>query len=107
MKDSSQNLSIDHGGEAFYTDSLTIMHGQSKFVIDFKQVTPRLDQIGNDEQQTLKVVHNPILMEPQAAKVLLKVLEENIEKYEEEFGEIEVPERKQDESMGSDHDYIG
>lgn len=107
MSESSKNISIDHGGEAFFTDSIAIMHGESKFILDFKQSTPRLDQVGGEQQQSISVEHSSIMMDPTTAKVLLSILKDNVEKYEDNYGEIELPEREEEKDIGTEHDYIG
>lgn len=107
MAEKSKNVSIDYGGEAFFTDSIAVMHGENKFIVDFKQSTPRLDQMGGDQRQTISVKHNSIMMDPTTAKVLLSILEDNVEKFEKNHGEIKLPEREEKEEIGEEHDYIG
>ncbi|MFB6294615.1 MAG: DUF3467 domain-containing protein [Candidatus Nanohaloarchaea archaeon] len=48
------------------------------------------------------------MLNPQTAKMLHSLLEDNIEDYEEKFGEIEMPEQSEsDEEDVEDHGYIG
>ena len=107
MSENTQNVSVDHGGESFFTDSIAIMHGPTKFIVDFKQSTPRIDQVGGDQQQTLNITHNSVIMDPQTAKVLLNILKDNIKKFEEKNGEIELPEKDEKKDMSTERDYIG
>ena len=88
------NVNVDHNQPGFFTDSITISHNPSKFVFDFVQITPRFDRIGSEMQQTLAVKHNTIIMDPIMAKNILGILEENIKKYEKNFGEIKIRKRK-------------
>ena len=82
---------IDHGKEAFYSNSISIIHSPAKFIINFKQATPRIDSVGDQKKQTLMVKHNSIIMDPDLAKVFLNILKENIGNYEKKFGKIEAP----------------
>ncbi len=100
-------------GEAFYSDAVTIVFGKGRFVMDFKKTAPRIDRIGGDQRQSLMTEHNPVILQPQAAKMMMKILENNIEKYEEKFGEIKLPKRKKKEDIETSeantesHNYIG
>jgi hypothetical protein len=96
--------------EPFNADSATIIHGEGSVVIDFKQTTPRVDQVEENTEHTVITEHDAIVLQPQMAKVLLNLLEENIENYEEKFGEIELPdaeEQQVDASEEDTHGYIG
>jgi hypothetical protein len=96
-------------GTSFSADSITIMHGQGKIILDFKTTVPRFDQAEGDSQHTLITEHNPVVLNPQAAKMLHSLLEDNLEDYEEKFGEIEMPEREEGEEPVTEesHGYIG
>ena len=84
------NLKIDHGDQAFFTDNATVLHNPNKFIIDFSQAIPRLDNINGKMQQTFTIRHNTILMDPQFAKSFLEILEKNMKNYEKKFGKIKV-----------------
>ncbi len=88
------NVNIDHSEPGFFTDSVVISHNPSKFILDFVQVTPRFDRIGQEMQQSLVVKHKTIVMNPVMAKNILGILKDNLEKYEKNFGEIKVQKRK-------------
>lgn len=100
-------------GEAFSTDAMTVVYGDGKFVLDFKKTAPRIDQVGDDSSQTLVVEHQPVIMPAEMAKVLLKMLQENLEDYEDQFGEIEVGDIERDDDgdepdqSGMSDSYIG
>ena len=88
------NVNVDHSEPAFFTDNATVWHNQNKFVLDFMQASPRFDQLGDNNQQTVVVKHKTLLMDPVMAKVFLNVLKENIEKYEKSLGKITIPKKK-------------
>lgn len=94
-------------GESFDADGAAIMFREGKIVLDFRKSAPRVDQIGDQQQQSIKTEHQPIVLDPRGAKVLMKMLEENIEKYEQQFSDIELPDEHQDGSEDLDQDYIG
>lgn len=78
-------------------------------VLDFKKTAPRIDNIGGDQSQTIVSEHQPVVMTPERAKAFKKILENNIENYEEKHGEIELPEREdsKDSEIEESQDYIG
>jgi len=84
------SVNINLGEELFFCDSVAIMHSPAKFVIDFKQTSPRIDQIDNKTQQTIVVRHNAVIMDPELAKTFLQLLETNIKNYEKQFQKIKV-----------------
>lgn len=109
MGQNNRTFKAEHN-EPFHADSATIIHGKGSVVVDFKQTTPRVDQLEGNTEHTVITEHNAIVLQPQMAKVLLNLLEENIGDYEEKFGEIELPE-KTDQSVKTDREdttgYIG
>lgn len=107
MAQNSKKFKARHN-EAFNADSATVMHSEDSFVIDFKQTTPRLDQIDGDVQHTLVAEHDPVVLNPHMAKVLLNILQENIANYEEKFGEIRMDDEEDEPPETPDtHEYIG
>lgn len=106
-------INVDSGGPGFFSDFVTIFHNPRNFIIDFQQTTPRYTRIGNEKtEQTMYVRHNTIILNPQVTKELLKVLGENIEKYENKFEKIDVKKTKSGRTKNSkktDHtkSYIG
>lgn len=113
---SNQNTKNFHAdlGKAFTSDAVTVVFGRGKFVMDFKKTAPRIDRVNNNQNQTIVSEHQPIVIRPEAAKMLLRILENNVERYEEEHGEIEIPESQSTEdteeaetASTDQHGYIG
>lgn len=65
-----------------YANFAVITHSSSDFVIDFARVLP-----GVPKAQ----VKSRIILAPEHAKRLLAALQENIMRYEREFGPIKIP----------------
>ncbi|MCD6367530.1 MAG: DUF3467 domain-containing protein [Candidatus Aenigmarchaeota archaeon] len=107
----SVQVNVDSGGPAFFSDSATIFHNQRNFIFDFQQSTPRFTRLSDkDSQQSIYIRHNAIVMDPIMAKEFLRILQENISKYERKFGEISsVVTSKKSNLKRSDHteSYIG
>lgn len=103
-------VNIDSGGPGFFSDSIAIFHNPRNFVLDFQQTTPRLTRLGSEKpQQTLYVRHNTVILDPYVTKDLLKILQENVKKYEDKFGKIEMKSKTRRKSSKVDHtkSYIG
>jgi hypothetical protein len=108
------NLNIDHGGPGFYSDSISIIFNPSKFILDFKQSTPRMDSIQGKEQETIVTKHNTILIDARFAKSFMETLKKAVDNYEKKFGKIELPKKpkvketkKEDLVASADESYIG
>ena len=88
------NFEIDHTKEAFYSNDFGISVSNIEIVLDFRQTLPRIDipSKGNIIS-SMAVKHNPIIMPPKTAKMLIALLKENIERYEKEYGEIKLPKK--------------
>ena len=67
--------------EGIYSNLAIITHSPAEFVIDFTRVVPGVPKAK---------VHSRIITTPQHAKMLLKALQDNIDKYEARFGEINI-----------------
>ena len=67
--------------EGIYSNLALITHSPAEFVIDFTRMLPNVPKAK---------VYARIIMTPQHAKSLLKALEDNIAKYEKQFGEIKL-----------------
>ena len=65
--------------EGIYSNLAIITHSPAEFIIDFTRVVPGVPKAK---------VHARIITTPQHAKMLLKALQENIDKFEARFGEI-------------------
>lgn len=96
MPDRNQTFKAEHN-KPFNADAVTIMHNEGSLVLDFKNTTPRFDQVNGDAQHTVITEHNAVTLNPQMAKILLNLLQENIEDYEEKFGEIELPDQEEEQ----------
>lgn len=66
-----------------YANLAIITHSSSEFVTDFVRIMP-----GVPKAQ----VQSRIIMTPENAKRLMQALQENIEKYESQFGRIRIEE---------------
>ena len=69
-----------------YANFAIITHSSSDFVIDFARVLP-----GVAKAQ----VKSRVILAPEHAKRLLGALQENIMRYEREFGQIKIPNQGQ------------
>lgn len=69
-----------------YANFAIITHSSSDFVIDFARVLP-----GVAKAQ----VKSRVILAPEHAKRLLGALQENIMRYEHEFGQIKIPNQSQ------------
>ena len=65
-----------------YANFAIITHSSSDFVLDFARVLPGVPKA---------MVKSRVLLAPEHAKRLLGALQENIYKYEQQFGKIEIP----------------
>ncbi len=72
----------------FSSNSQVINHEPGKFLLDFQSCYPRFTP---DMSPTLVIDHRVILLDPHVAKAFLRVLGENIGKYEKKFGTIQTP----------------
>ena len=67
--------------EGIYSNLVLISHSPAEFVLDFTRMVPGVPKTK---------VYARIIMTPPHAKSLLKALEDNIQKYEKQFGEIKT-----------------
>ncbi len=109
----SVNVQIDHRDAGFFSDAVSIIYNPSKFILDFKQNTPRIDQIQDKQQQTIAVKHNVIIMDIKFAKIFLETLKKSVAGFEKKHGEIKMPKlqrkavEKPDVFTGKEEGYIG
>jgi hypothetical protein len=80
------NLEIPADLAAVYANFAIITHSPWEVFLDFAQILPNLPKAR---------VQTRIVLTPTNAKMLLKALEENIMRYEDQHGEIELPPRPQ------------
>ena len=68
-----------------YVNLAAVNHNEAEFVIDFAFVQP---------QAPIAKVRSRVILSPQHAKRLVAVLQENLGRYEQKFGEI-IPAKQQ------------
>ncbi len=71
--------------EGIYSNFVMIIHSPSEFILDFAKIMPGIPKAK---------VQTRIIMTPSHAKMLLKALKDNIEKFEQKFGEIKIYEQE-------------
>lgn len=79
-----QQINIELGekeAEGIYSNLAIITHSPAEFIIDFTRIVPGVPKAK---------VHARIITTPQHAKMLMKALKENIDKYEARFGDIKT-----------------
>lgn len=63
-----------------YANMMSVAHSKEEFVLDFMNVFPA---------QRAGIVSSRVLVSPGHMKRIFKALQENLEKYEKNFGKIE------------------
>ena len=76
------NVQVPPDLDAIYANFALITHSASEVIIDFARVLPNTPKAK---------VHARIVTTPLHAKLLLRALSDNLEKYEARFGEIKTP----------------
>ncbi len=71
--------------QGVYSNLSIIAHSSSEFIMDFIAVMPNMQK---------SKVKSRIIMNAENAKRLLRALEDNIGKYEQQYGTISLPEKK-------------
>lgn len=77
-----QQINIELGekeAEGAYSNLVIISHSPAEFIFDFTRILPGIPKAK---------VHSRIIMTPQHTKLFLGALKENIERFENQFGEI-------------------
>ena len=69
-----------------YANFVIITHSSSDFIIDFARVLPGVPKA---------LVKSRVILAPEHAKRLLGALQENILRYEREFGSIKIPNKQE------------
>ena len=83
-KNQQNQLSINLSKEVaqgIYSNLAVINHSSSEFIIDYIRVMPGVPQAE---------VKSRVILTPEHAKRLMNALQDNINKYEEAYGEIDV-----------------
>jgi len=76
--------------EAKYCDQTLISHNAFGFTMDFAQQIPQMKMI--------KILAR-VAMSPEHAKAFLGAITDNIEKYEAQFGEIQLSKKMRDQAL--------
>ncbi len=82
QKKSIPDLILPEDLETKYVNFVRISHTGSEFVMDFSQLLPGIK---------LPKVDSRLVMSPTAIKLFLQAMSENIKRYENKFGEINLP----------------
>lgn len=80
-----KQLQIDLSNEiaqGVYSNFAIISHSSSEFVVDFAQLAPGMPKA---------TVRSRVILAPEHAKRLLQALQDNVVRYEAEFGKINFP----------------
>ncbi|MGV8017552.1 MAG: DUF3467 domain-containing protein [Ignavibacteria bacterium] len=67
--------------EGNYSNLAIISHSGAEFIIDFTRIFPGIPKAK---------VHSRIIMTPQHCKMFLNALKDNIERYENQYGDIKL-----------------
>lgn len=85
MQMKPQQLKIELGekeAEGIYANMVLIAHSATEIILDFARIMP-----GSPKTR----VQARIIMTPAHAKLMHKTLEDNLKKFEKQFGEIKIP----------------
>lgn len=90
----------DAEAEGIYANLAMIMHSPTEIIVDFARVMPRT--------QKARVLSR-IIMTPMHAKVMSQTLQENLKKFEEQFGEIKIhgPKERMSKNIGFEASHSG
>ena len=86
MENQENQLNIELSeeiAEGIYSNLAIISHSSSEFVVDFIRIMPGTPKAN---------VKSRIILTPEHAKRLLFALQENISKYEKQYGKIKIDE---------------
>lgn len=89
-----QQINIELGekeAEGIYSNLAIISHSPAEFIIDFTRIFPGIPKAK---------VHSRIIMTPQHAKLFLGALKENMQRFENQYGEIVVQSDPNNAGMG-------
>jgi hypothetical protein len=97
MEIKPQQVNIEIGekeAEGIYANLVMIAHSATEIILDFARIMPGAPKTR---------IQARIIMTPTHAKLLHKTLEENLKKFEKQFGEIKIvggPDSLQSKSIG-------
>lgn len=72
-----------------YANAMQVVHTQEEFILDFMNLSPH---------QGVGVVGSRVIASPGHVKRMIAALQDNLKRYEDQFGKIEVADNP--ESMG-------
>jgi len=78
------NIELPATLEATYANFVLISHTPSELILDFARIMPNTP--------TAKI-HARVVMTPMNAKLLYRALADNLQKFEEKYGEIKTPDQ--------------
>lgn len=84
MEVKPQQVNIEIGekeAEGIYSNLVMIAHSATEIILDFARIMPGAPKTR---------IQARIIMTPTHAKLLQKTLDENLKKYEKQFGEIKI-----------------
>jgi hypothetical protein len=84
MNQKQQQLNIEIGekeSEGIYSNLALITHSPQEIILDFARVMPNVPK---------SKIYARIIMTPAHAKMLLKALEDNLKKFESQFGQVKL-----------------
>ena len=80
-KEQKMDLSIsDEVAQGVYSNLAILSHSENEFFVDFASLSPGIPKA---------VVRSRVIMTPVNAKRLLRALQDNVSKYESQFGAIQ------------------
>ncbi len=91
MNEENQDIKIELSDEieaGVYSNLAVVMHSQSEFVMDFVHLLPNTPKAK---------VKSRVILSPDNMKRLMYSIQANVEKFENEFGTIKLPEMDYDE----------
>ncbi len=77
------NIELPNDLEAIYANLALLNHSPSEIIIDFAQVLPN---------RKSSKIQSRVVMTPINAKLLLRALAENLQRFEAQYGTINIPE---------------
>ncbi len=82
MEENKLNINLTPEiAEGVYSNLVIVAHSSSEFVLDFVRMMPGIKQAN---------VKSRIILTPEHAKKLLFALQDNLGKYEDQFGKIQL-----------------
>ncbi|MGV8172522.1 MAG: DUF3467 domain-containing protein [Candidatus Woesearchaeota archaeon] len=91
-KDEMEKINfVINDGDSFYANEISITFGPAQFSLDYKNISPRVDMRTQDGTKTFALKHNVIIIDPYQVKNFINILNDAVNRYEKEFGTIEIP----------------